>query len=166
MTDPDHHRSQVRGNRQSIPSAPSPSPPPPQPNFWFVRVADIPQVHIPEIHRLPARSAGQPPVAASSVAGPPLLNDPFRILSIVSSGVNVQFLSGSSIPQVLLPPGWNALLQNPVPVVPVNSIPQMQLPANWNAPLQNAIPVVPPVPVFSRRGRGRPPVGPCYGTAI
>jgi len=105
MINPDHRRSQARGNRQSIPSAPSPFPPPPQPNFGFVRVADIPQVHIPEIHRLPTRSAGQPPVTASFVAGPPLLNDPFHILPTVSSGVNVQFLSGSSIPQVLLPPG-------------------------------------------------------------
>ena len=38
----------------------------------------------------------------------------------------------------------------------------MQLPANWNAPLQNAIPVVPSVPVFPKRGRGRPPVGPLH----
>jgi len=162
MTDPDHRHSQARGNRQSISSASSPSPPPPQLNFGFVKVADIPQVHIPEIYRLPTRSAGQPPVAVSSVAGPPLLDDLFWILPTVSFGVNIQFLSESSIPQVLLPPGWNVLLQNPVPVVPVSSIPQVQLSANWNAPLQNVIPVVPPLPVFPRRGRGRPPVGPLH----
>jgi len=96
------------------------------------------------------------------VAGPPLLDDLFQILPTVPSGVNVQFLSGSNISQVQLPSGWNAPLQNPVPVVLVNSIPQVQLPANWNALLQNAMPVVPPVPVFTRRGRGRPPLGPYY----
>jgi len=74
----------------------------------------------------------QPSVAMSSVAGPPLLDDPFQILSTVPSGINVQFLSGSNIPQVQLPSGWNALLQNPMPVVSVNSISQVQLSANWN----------------------------------
>jgi len=184
MTDPDHRCSQARGNRQSVPSASS--SPPPQPNFGFVRVADIPQVHISEIHRLsidrssrsavPAgHSVAGPPVSVSGhpVAGPSVLDDPFRIFSTVTSGVDYQFLSANQIPQVQLPPGWNAPLCNPVPLrphpsgfVPVNQILQVQLSDNWNALLQNPIPVVPPVSVpliRSRgRGRGRLPTGPLH----
>ena len=37
---------------------------------------------------------------------------------------------------------------------------EVHLPANWDALLQNPMPVVPPMPVPPRRGRHRAPVGP------
>ena len=49
MTDPDYWHSQARGD--PVHSAPPPRPLS-QPNFQFVRVADILQIHIPEIYRL------------------------------------------------------------------------------------------------------------------
>ena len=159
MTDPDHRCSQARGKRHSDTSTP---PPPPQPNFAVRLAADIPQVHIPEIHRLPVATFSGSVAASGSgvpvVARPSVSEDPFRILPSVTSGVDYQLLSGSNIPQVQLPPDWNAPLRNPVPLRPppsVYEIPQVQLPENWNAPLQNPVPIVPPAPVFPSRGRGR-----------
>ena len=178
MTDPDHCRSQARDNRNPISSVP---PPPPQPNFGAMLAANIPQIYIPEIHRLPVATSGSAVSSAfmqpsgsgvSVIARPSVSDDSFRILPTVTSGIDYQFLSESNIPQVQLPPGWNAPLYNPVPLRPpsgfscVNEIPQVQLPDNWNAPLQNLMPVVPPVPVFPTRGRGRgrgrPSVGSLY----
>ena len=159
MTDPDQRHSQARGNfGHSDPSVPP--LPPPQPNFGFVRA------NISQIHTSSAGSTVQPSVAVSSVAGPSLADDPFQIPPATPSGVNYQFLTGSSISQVQQPSGLNAPLQNPISVVSVDNIPQVQLPANWDTPLQNIMPVVPPVPVFPRRGRGRGrgrlPVGPLH----
>ncbi|KAG5731229.1 hypothetical protein E4T56_gene14502 [Termitomyces sp. T112] len=77
------------------------------------------------------------------------------------------------IPETVLPKGWNAPLQNPLPrLVPplpapiqkrVNrlnqpiatmDIPETHLPEGWNAPLQNALPrIVPPLPVYERVNR-------------
>ena len=164
MTDPDHHRSQARGNRHLISSV---SSVPPQPNFGAMLAANIPQVHIPEIHRLPvAISSGSGSGSGSGisvVARPPVSDGPFTILSTITSGIDYQFLSGRNIQQVEQP---SAPLHNPLPLgIPsVNDIPQVQLPDNWDAPLQNVMPVVPPVSVFPTRcrGRGRPSVGPLH----
>ncbi|KNZ72343.1 hypothetical protein J132_03869 [Termitomyces sp. J132] len=86
------------------------------------------------------------------------------------------------IPETVLPEGWNAPLQNPLPrLVPplpapiqkrVNrlnqpiatmGIPETHLPEGWNAPLQNALPrMVPPLPVYERVNR----LGPVNQPAI
>ena len=172
MTDPDHHHSQARGNRSSIPSAALPLP---QPNFGALLAVNIPQVHIPEIHRLPVATSSGSAVQSSGsgvsvVARPPVSDDPFRILDPVTSGVAYQVLSGN-IQQVELYFNRHAPLHNPVPLGPsaagipsVNDVPQVLLPDNWNAPLQNPIPVVPSAPVLPSRGRGgrQPTAGPLY----
>ena len=144
MTDPDHRRSQARGNRHSTPSL---SPLPSQPNFGA------------------AQASGS---EISVATEPSVSDDPFRVLSTVTSGVDYQFLARNNIPQVQLPSDGQytsmhseSFGQLATGMSSVNYIPQVQLSNNWNAPLRNPIPVVPPAPV-PYRGRGRPPTGPLH----
>jgi hypothetical protein len=120
MTDPDQRRTRISGRNNPAP------PTVPQPDFFAQLAAQIPQVHVPDSVYAPR----QFPVPVIGVplqpAGPTATsNDPFT----------------ATIPN---------------PQQPALHIPEVQLPAGWNAPLQNPIPVVPPAPQLqTKRGRRR-----------
>ena len=127
MTDPDQRRTRISGRNDAATESI------PQPNFFAqLAAAQIPQVHVPDSIYAPKRFP-VPGIGVSSAlqqpAGPSTAShDPFTI-------------------------------SNPIPQ-PTIHIPQVQLPAGWDAPLQNRIPIVPPAPQLQirrekERERGR-----------
>jgi hypothetical protein len=179
MTDPDERRR--RHNRGS------PIPPLPPVIQQPVFAPEIPQVNIPENLNAPGVFPVPAPVPAIVVNDPFMINLGNNNLPGLPLNNNVPDLAlGNNnlgffnIPEVQLPQGWNAPLQNPVPrnvpvvppavrrrrtpfpnpVVPdvphLPHIPEVQLPQGWNAHLQDPVlrnvPVAPP----AVRGDGIP----------
>ena len=152
MTDPDDRRSRSRGT--TPPATPQAVP---QPNFLADLAARIPQVQIPadfdapRLHPMP-RVNFQPPLqptpGVSAAPAAMSLNDP-------EDPFGFGFGSGGG-------PTHDLALQRLAEVYGVNIPPEVQLPANWDALLQNPMPVVPPMPIPPRRGRGRRALGPLH----
>ncbi len=125
MTDPDEQHQRQNETTTTTTMLP-------QPNFWANLEASIPQVVIPSSLNAP-RQFSMP--AQSQPQARPSTSTSFVGLGAPFEETNALLVA---IPQVQLPDGWDAPLQNPIPIIP----PHLQLqPRNERG--------------RGRRGRGR-----------
>ena len=141
MTDPDDRRSRSRSRSMTPPVTADAIP---QPNFLADRIpSEVPRGSMPRLNlQPPMHEVSAVPPNAISLNDP---DDPFGYHDGPRHNLAQQRLADEYGVDVMIPP-------------------EVQLPANWDAPLQNPIPVVPPMPmpIHSRRGRRRAPLGPLH----